>query len=128
VAFYAYLESEQKVLPVGHIIKYDGVDDNYGGGYDNNTGIFTCPTTGLYLFNVFIHPVHVSLGAVSLKRNGGSLTHAIAQPSFNGQDLIGSTARPVWLNQGDRVWVEVILKQTDMWSSYTTFSGHLVHR
>ena len=128
MAFYAYLKTEQTNLPVGHTIKYDGVGNNYGDGYDSNTGIFTCPTAGLYLFTIFIEPSTDVQAAASLIKNGLKYTHAIAQPSFNAQDIMGSSARPFWLDKGERVWVEVVNQQTSLWKSYTTFSGHLVHR
>jgi len=128
VAFYAFLQSEQRNLPVGHTIKYDGVGNNYGDGYDPITGVFTCPTAGLYLFTIFIDPTNDAQAAVSLKKDGVGYTQAIAEPSFNGQDLTGGSARPFRLAKGDRVWVEVINFETSLWESYTTFSGLLIHR
>jgi len=128
VAFYAWITTKQTDLPVGHTIKYDGVGNNYGNGYDPNTGVFTCPTTGLYHFNIYVHPTNDALAAVSLRKDGVGYTHAIAEPSFTGQDIVGGSARPFRLDKGDRVWVEVIEQETSLWSSYTTFSGHLINR
>jgi len=39
----AFLKSNQK-------IPYDGTEINVGGGFDVDTGIFTVPTDGVYVF------------------------------------------------------------------------------
>ena len=128
VEFYAYLGTELSHVPVGTTLKFDGVGNNQGNGYDNSTGVFTCPSSGLYLFMVYIMPHEGSEVSVSLMYNGQGFAHAAAEPSFNGQDITGATARAFRLNKGDRVWVEVINQDSSFWYSYTSFSGLLIHR
>ena len=128
MAFYAYLTTEQTNLPVGHTVQYDGVGNNYGDGYDINTGIFTCPTSGLYLFAFFADSTKGAEVNLVLKVNGEIYTNLIAQPSFDHQDLMGGNVRPVRIDKGDRVWVEVSFHETSLWKVFTTFSGVLIHR
>merc|ERR1711997_457796 len=49
VAFSAGL-SHHEYLQANTKVKYDTIFTNVGGGYDSTTGIFTCPTPGLYVF------------------------------------------------------------------------------
>ena len=50
VAFDAYMTTNT-TLPVNQPVKFDGVDLNEGNGYDQTTGIFTCPVDGVYQFS-----------------------------------------------------------------------------
>ncbi|XP_048238284.1 complement C1q tumor necrosis factor-related protein 4-like [Haliotis rufescens] len=49
VAFSAGL-SHHVTLPVGNTVKYDHVFTNIDNAYDPTTGEFTCPQTGIYVF------------------------------------------------------------------------------
>jgi len=128
VAFYADLSTEPSHVPVGTTLKFDHIGNNYGNGYDSSTGVFTCPTSGLYLFLIYVMPYEGSKVSVSLMYNGQSFTPAAAEPSFASQDITGANARAFRLDKGDRVWVEVINQASSFWHGYTTFSGLLIHR
>ena len=47
----AYL-SDTTFLSKDQTVVFDVSPTNAGGHYDNNTGIFTCPTNGFYYFSV----------------------------------------------------------------------------
>merc|ERR1712244_217980 len=49
VAFSAGLAKHQ-YMTAGQRVKYDTIFTNVGGGYNSNTGTFTCPRAGLYVF------------------------------------------------------------------------------
>lgn len=49
--FMVYLSNNEDV-PVGHIIKWDGVKINYGGNYNVKNGTYTAPVNGIYEFTV----------------------------------------------------------------------------
>jgi len=129
VAFFAWLTTEQTNLPVGHTVQYDGVGNNYGDGYDKNTGIFTCPTTGLYLLAFFAEAYKErQVVVLELKINGVSHLGLLAEPSFEYQDIMGGNVIPLRLTKGDRVWVEVVEHVASLWKVVTNFSGVLIHR
>ena len=54
IAFSAYLTDILSGLGVNHIILFDGITINEGSGYNQYTGVFTVPESGVYLFSTFI--------------------------------------------------------------------------
>ena len=58
VAFSTYLSHELNHLSIGHVIKMDQTFINDGNGYNQNTGIFTVPTSGVYLLTYSIENTH----------------------------------------------------------------------
>ncbi|XP_056013673.1 uncharacterized protein LOC125673900 [Ostrea edulis] len=51
IGFYAYFSKKKFKSPrAGQPLIFDSVETNFGNGYDNTTGIFTAPTSGLYVF------------------------------------------------------------------------------
>merc|ERR1719320_220113 len=49
--FFNYTDANYNISD-GGVIPFDNIILNEGDGYDNNTGIFTAPETGLYSFSV----------------------------------------------------------------------------
>ncbi|KAL4222099.1 hypothetical protein ACF0H5_018140 [Mactra antiquata] len=54
VGFSAKLSTNVYGLPVQSVVKYDYVAFNAGNGYDPETGIFTVPKDGMYMFIFFV--------------------------------------------------------------------------
>ncbi|VDI38448.1 Hypothetical predicted protein, partial [Mytilus galloprovincialis] len=52
VAFSAYRKSSQTLLSNKNNFKFDNVWTNIGNGYNQSTGVFTAPRTGVYHFSV----------------------------------------------------------------------------
>ena len=48
--------TEVSNVPAGEMVVFRSVVHNDGDYYDVSTGIFTCPTNGVYLFNVNARP------------------------------------------------------------------------
>ncbi|VDI49698.1 Hypothetical predicted protein [Mytilus galloprovincialis] len=49
IAFHAYIS--KNVIPgAGERLVFDVTKANQGSGYNSNTGVFTCPKTGMYVF------------------------------------------------------------------------------
>lgn len=52
VSFSVNLGSNSLTLGVGQTLKFDAILTNNGNGYDDRTGVFTCPVEGTYMFVV----------------------------------------------------------------------------
>ena len=72
VAFFAYLGSNLRItsLTKHKVIVFNVVDLNPGNGYNKDTGKFTFPSDGLYLFHVSIGVINRSHVVVELSLNG----------------------------------------------------------
>ena len=54
VAFSAYLDHTLSNIGNDQTIEFNQIILNEGGDYDQRTGVFTCPQSGLYLIAFFI--------------------------------------------------------------------------
>ena len=52
VSFSVNVKAKELKLGVGQTVIYDEVLTNEGNGYDDRTGVFTCPLAGTYIFVV----------------------------------------------------------------------------
>lgn len=86
-------------------VDFDNVITNIGGAYSRNTGTFTCPKVGVY---VFAWTVHASTRYIDtqLVRNGALVGETMAGDS-NTYSGIGTGVVVVQLSQGDEVWVRI---------------------
>ena len=96
--------------------------------YDPNTGIFTCPTSGLYLFSVFISPhVRNIESMVSLMKDGDSFMSVIVESNFDAEDINSGNVVLLSVQKGERLWVETYDNDNQsFWKGVTTFSGVLI--
>ena len=55
VAFYAYLSHSEPNPSLNHALIFDSVKTNVGGGYNEYSGMFTAPSSGVYVFTWAIY-------------------------------------------------------------------------
>lgn len=140
-AFYAYYSADFKSLPKGQTFIFDTVVTNHGNGYNERTGTFIAPTSGVFAFSWTLHAAgkHISgesggygeMGAV-LHQNGiirGSVV-ADTETQYNEDASTGFVV--LNLAAGDEVKiVSNFLGQGSMYSNdhfgRTSFSGFLIH-
>ena len=83
---------------------YDKVFYNAGNGYDTNTGIFTCPRSGLYLFYINVEAVDESLPAsIEIIVNGSGRVSSVAERYDANHDSTGGNLMVEHIQEGDRV-------------------------
>ena len=110
-------------------VSFPVVITNVGGGYDAATNVFTCPRTGVYLFNVAILSQRNELGVVDIVVNGVQKFSAYADGRANTWDH-ASNGAVLECKQGQKVWVQTHSNSEyqsihTQWN-YGTFSGMLL--
>ncbi|XP_061180615.1 caprin-2-like [Saccostrea echinata] len=132
IAFTAVLNYNTSIsdLKKGQRIIFNGVITNLGNAYNDKTGTFHCPTTGLYGFYYNLHTLRDKYAMVALTKNGdGNYAYAFSGNHSSGESD-GSTFVVLSLMKGDRIWLrankdcstgEVLKYQVN------TFSGFLLH-
>jgi hypothetical protein len=112
-------------------IKFETVITDIGGGYNNQSGLFVAPVSGIYVFScslmdhdasqgVMVHAeiIHNQrvLGRIFAHAEGGSYRDQGAQTVFTH------------VNQGDQIWVRTIDNPDLALGAelYSTFSGYLL--
>ncbi|XP_071123979.1 heavy metal-binding protein HIP-like [Mytilus edulis] len=102
IAFYAYMKKNEPIQQHKTLI-FDVIKTNFGNGYNNNTGAFTAPSSGVYVLTFTVHPGSSgSFASVNIVVNNEQ-EGAIYTDSNEGTfDLNAATAVVVvWMNQGD---------------------------
>ncbi|XP_061576243.1 complement C1q tumor necrosis factor-related protein 5-like [Cololabis saira] len=87
------------------VLKFRTVLINEGGGYDHETGIFTCPVDGFYNFTV--HASVCGRGQCAIFKNGDEVV-SLYHPSFPDKcSQVASISSVVKLGKNNKVSVNV---------------------
>ena len=128
VSFSANVNSTHLTLGAEQTVKYDIVLTNDGNGYDDRSGIFTCPVAGTYLFVVdsLSHP-----GIwLKLKVNKHEVARLHVSSHIKDKNILTQISRTVILKLklGDHVKVENTAKNGEVFAHrYSGFSGTLLY-
>lgn len=115
------------------VLKFTTVELNEGRGYSPETGVFTCPTEGLYLF--MVHITVYGDGQCALVKNGekvASLRHTNRpdQLSYNSSQ-VADMSSVIKLAKKDEVWVTLSGQgRNDIFATEdndTIFTGFCLH-
>uniref|UniRef100_A0A8C6SWM8 C1q domain-containing protein n=1 Tax=Neogobius melanostomus TaxID=47308 RepID=A0A8C6SWM8_9GOBI len=130
VAFHAgfYTSTEEGSygpFDVGTVIKYKKVLTNVGGGYSADTGEFTAPLKGTYVFSFVVHTTNNTF--TSLMKNSEALVYGHDKSVTEKWDSTTGVA-VVTLEVGDRVWVKLQprFRFSAFRGFFNTFSGFLL--
>ncbi|XP_052221232.1 complement C1q-like protein 4 isoform X4 [Dreissena polymorpha] len=129
VAFHATLDGTLEHGHVSQQILFNSVSLNIGGGYDANSGSFTAPMGGLYIFSTSVMSLQgkgAEMHAIIMK-NGVEVAAAYAN-GMGGNMEQGSVTATVRLAKGDMVHVAVGRHDdTGVWGDkLTSFTGCLI--
>ncbi|XP_060586876.1 inner ear-specific collagen-like [Ruditapes philippinarum] len=128
VAFSAVMSHAVKHLGDKQTIKFDNVLLNDGHGYEPNTGVFTAPLSGTYLFTYNFGHHGTGETWLELVKNGGVQNGAAVEGHFGEQNLQGGNAAIIKVNRGDTVWVETFqVPDVTAQGTFTTFSGAFLY-
>ena len=115
VAFYAYISKDFTHIGNGHVFVFDTVVTNSGNAYNNYSGIFTVPSSGLYAFSYSIavagyhmsgdHDSNFGEISVQLVRNGSPCGSIAADTEASSDDEMATGFAILSLDAGDIVRV-----------------------
>uniref|UniRef100_A0A194ANM1 C1q domain-containing protein n=1 Tax=Pinctada fucata TaxID=50426 RepID=A0A194ANM1_PINFU len=121
IAFYIRLSKDVQLAAYQTVI-FDKVVTNIGNGYNNGTGIFISPASGLYQISGSVIAVegYQDLG-FDLMHNGNMVGNLFGHHT-------DSVVIYLELNEGDRVWIrkDFDTKTETMRGTWSSFSGHLI--
>lgn len=111
--FFGFIWHVEPTATPSTIIKFPVAKINVGGGYDSNTGVFTCPSDGYYVFHWSITSTDSSKRCSSaIIKNGDEVI---------GNELGGNQAT-FHMNTNDRAWIKATSNCTIV-SYHSSFSG-----
>lgn len=126
IAFTASISQSLTNLKPGQTVVYNLVETNVGSSYNQHTGHFTCPRSGLYLFTLTTLSESGKHLQLDLVLNGRNVISVTSQgPGFQQS----SNSKVLHVNQGEALWVRVRGPVTDqiVWAdNYSGFAGYLI--
>lgn len=109
VAFTAKLRVDDSHQKHSGVLKFANVLLNSGGGYNPDTGVFTCPMAGLYHF--MVHVTVYGRGQCAIFKNREkvvSLSHTNRPDTLSyNSSHVASVSSVLRLSEKDEVWVNL---------------------
>ena len=135
VAFSVRLSKTTPKLPAGSTIKFDEVVYQTGGGYSPEDGVFTCPESGVYLFNFAIKVLSASATqpktlVASLVVDSSVIFSVVSESYHQYQDVQASNMVILSLDKGQKVWVRTStarIEQSKAYKQFSTLGGALLY-
>ncbi|BFZ22942.1 hypothetical protein BsWGS_25981 [Bradybaena similaris] len=124
VGFYVFLDNTVSLTP-GNTVKFSEVITNSGNHYDRDTGVFTAPAHGLYLFHLHATPSE----GVWLELMQNKILQGHVGSALQKEYSMGGISVLLRVEEGDSIYVRISKKShiVDNWRRlYVTFTGYLV--
>ncbi|XP_060590509.1 complement C1q tumor necrosis factor-related protein 2-like [Ruditapes philippinarum] len=117
-------------LSSNKILHFDNILQNTGSGYSTANGKFTAPYSGVYLFIFFVETNgnKYNHACVKLYVNGHYYVYAIAEASYDYNDVSGGNAFVSYMVAGAEAWLQTCSSATHYICRYgSTFTGILLY-
>lgn len=100
---------------------------NYGNCYDASNGIFSCKTSGTYVFSFKLICAPGNFIKTALVKDDKVLTFCTCDTKDGNFDTCGTTT-VTHCTSGESIWIEVLETDQDVGAFYgqNTFSGYLL--
>ncbi|CAC5403588.1 unnamed protein product [Mytilus coruscus] len=103
-AFYAYMSTNEASPGPHHTLIFNSVITNVGNAYNQYSGIFTVPSTGMYVLSYTITAYTSSYIPVEIVKNAGVIGSLLTKAYSNYKHSVSSTV-VVNMNAGDVCYV-----------------------
>ncbi|XP_061167321.1 cerebellin-3-like [Saccostrea echinata] len=129
IAFYAYMSKSEHNPSNHHMLIFDTIKTNLGGGYNRHSGMFSAPVAGLYVFTWTIYTGEHGKTAFAIYVNDDIVSSCFGETDGNSRDYDSETGTIVVpLNQHDDVYIRSVMACTTYipsidWHARTTFAG-----
>ena len=111
----------------GDVIQFPRAVANIGSHYNESTGVFTCPVTGMYHMQLSVLSANSTSAQVSIVHQASAVGTAFGDTADMNQ---GATSAVFVCNAGEEVWTEAAAAtgvSSDSTGLYNVFSGYLVY-
>ena len=127
VVFHAYHSTDPFSVASQGTMVYDAVTTNIGNAYDKQTGIFTAPAAGTYVFFINCMSVDSSTEESYILVDGSAVGSCYSSKPRAMTSEQGGTLTTVHLTAGQRVWVRILQNAENVRGyRWNTFSGFLL--
>ncbi|KAK3800489.1 hypothetical protein RRG08_051770 [Elysia crispata] len=127
VAFFAGLGKSFGPVDKNTDVLFDKVVTNLGGGFSEDTGRFTAPADGTYVFSLTIAAQGRRRAAVELSLNGRMVITVWAESLPYWATSSGTAI--LNLRTGDKVWLVLLQRAAYLYGyMYSTFSGYCLYQ
>ncbi|XP_056001577.1 uncharacterized protein LOC130048617 [Ostrea edulis] len=127
VSFSVYVKSKHLTLGKGQMVIYDGILTNDGNGYDDRSGIFTCPVAGTYMFVIDCLSNKPTLIQIILNKNMVGSAYISTTKEITSYQQLSRTV-VLTARKGDHVKVANVEKGSFIYQGhYSGFSGTLLY-
>ncbi|KAK3084667.1 hypothetical protein FSP39_017192 [Pinctada imbricata] len=126
VAFHAGLNKDVENLPYNSKLVFDKVYLNQGLAYDPITGVFTCPTHGIYVFHWTITTKAGKYFYTDFMVNGQMVGRS--HPNANTVNRASSSSVVQRLKKEDKVWIEPLDSYSGQYAyaGWSFYSGYML--
>lgn len=116
VVFLSIQRTSFSIIPVAidAVFHFPVVKISVGGGYDKHTGVFTCPSTGYYVFHWTLR---------SFNKDHSCSTEIIKNNVFQMSGTDGGNLATFHMNRNDKVWIKSISSSCISFGHLSSFSG-----
>ena len=113
---------------MGETVIFPTVTYNEGSGYNNSTGKFTAPVSGLYAFAKQTCEAPDTYSYTAFVHNGQSVLSSMNTGPPNYHTCYGAQVF-VRMARGDQMWVGIVSRSQFYYNSQLqpSFSGSLIH-
>lgn len=112
VAFFAYLSRDEPTVGAHQTFVFDVDHTNIGGHYNHHTGIFTCPSHGVYVFSWSLYCQYSGHVYSELVVNSSPVSGKYVGASSVSNKLSFTDLAIIELNTGDAVYVRTSPSQS----------------